>query len=89
MKCPIDGEVETISHTLTRCTLLKVAFDTISKCFPLATASELPELLLTSSLALSFQSPIGFLTWSAIINWKIHQRKTFQQHFWTILPRLL
>ena len=59
--CPLDGESETMEHTLTQCSLVKVTFDTVSKCIPYAWGDDLPPALLKVSLAQSFQCPTGFL----------------------------
>ena len=85
--CPIDGELETIDHARTECSLLKVAFNTIAKCFPTATAEECPTALLSSSLQFSFQCPTGFLAWAAVYaNWQVRQKKKRQRQYaatWT------
>ena len=85
--CPIDGELETIDHARTECSLLKVAFDTIAKCFPTATAEEHPKALLSSTLQHSFQCPSGFLAWAAVYaNWQVRQKKKHQRQYaatWT------
>ena len=74
--CPPDGELETMEHTLTQCSLSKVAFDTMSKCIPSAHGDDLPPALLKNSLAQSFQCPAGFLSWAAICaNWRVMQKK--------------
>ena len=75
----IDGELETVDHARTECTLLKVAFDTIAKCFPTATVEERPTALLSSFLQFSFQCPTGFLAWAAVYaNWQVRQKKKYQ-----------
>ena len=80
--CPIDGELETIDHARTECSLLKVAFDTISKCFPTATVEERPTALLSSFLQFSFQCPTGFLAWAAVYaNWKVRQKEKYQRQY--------
>ena len=80
--CPIDGELETIDHARTECSLLKVAFDTISKCFPTATVEERPTALLSSFLQFSFQCPTGFLAWAAVYaNWQVRQKKKYQRQY--------
>ena len=80
--CPIDGELETIDHARTECSLLKVAFDTIAKCFPTATVEERPTALLSSSLHLSFQCPTGLLAWAAVYaNWQVRQKKKYQRQY--------
>ena len=80
--CPIDGELETIDHARTECSLLKVAFDTIAKCFPTATVEERPTALLSSFLQFSFQCPTGFLAWAAVYaNWQVRQKKKYQLQY--------
>ena len=80
--CPIDGELETIDRVRTECSLLKVAFDTITKCFPTATAEECPTALLSSSLQFSFQCPTGFVAWAAVYaNWQVRQKKKHQRQY--------
>ena len=87
MWCPIDGELETIDHARTECSLLKVAFNTIAKCFPTATAEEHPTTLLSSSLRHSFQCLSGVLAWAAVYaNWQVRQKKKHQRQYaatWT------
>ena len=85
--CPIDCELETIDHARTECPLLKVAFNTIAKCFSTATAEECPTALLFSSLQFSYQCPSGFLAWAAVhANWQVRQKKKHQRQYaatWT------
>ena len=74
-------------HARAECSLLKVAFNTIAKCFPTATAEECTTALLSSSLQFSFQCPSGFLAWAAVYaNWQVRQKKKHQRQYaatWT------
>ena len=80
MHCPLDGHLETVTHSCGLCWLLTAAFDLIQKCFPVGTMAV--HMLTTCSVELSLSTPQGILAWSAVfVNWKLRCPKKFVPAF--------
>ena len=81
--CPIDGQVEDVEHALCGCRFLTPAFHIAQQCMGPAILDDLtesdPQVILWEQLALSLQTPLGLVLWTAIMaNWNLQNAVKFR-----------
>ena len=73
VNCPLDGQQETISHSLFHCTLLNSIFNKIDSSFaPAAGMSLSVKDMMQHRPTKALSTPHGLLGWAATMaNWKV------------------
>jgi hypothetical protein len=81
--CPIDNELESISHTLFHCRFLVGAFEVVNTAFRSTGPHPFDVVrLLQDDKPASLETPAGLIGWSAIItNWSLRCAKKHNPFF--------